>query len=335
MRKIVPIIFLLMLSIILTVPVSATTISNPDSISITSAKFVRNVIDDGDMAVVYEFGINYDDDDYPTTVWASQSFELVFYDTDGETEIDSDNPFVYIDYGYQSNFGGFYFTASAAEDLTWEAAYNIGIVPVDEYFASPPDDYQYTLTTSDYSTVTSQSDNKTLITNYIREICQNLQAEYEGLSLLVSTEDGTKLSADGENWVRGAIPGAASIASDLFYVQYYVPTTSDFSYNNDQQEIYSNRASSWDITSGLDAIATHTGLDSAATVATFGFVAIALIFTILCAYRGLGIEPGLFGSMMIMECGGLLFGSTIFTIVLTVSLLCGIFIFFVWYLRRA
>ena len=96
-----------------------------------------------------------------------------------------------------------------------------------------------------------------------------------------------------------------------------------------------NRSARWDINTGLNWLAAQTGLDSAGTVAAFIFVIISLVFTVFCAWKGWGVEPGLLGSMMNIECGGLLFGGSLFNMVLFAGLLGGIFIFYIVLMRRA
>ena len=323
----------LLVSLVAVHPVLAATITNPTSISVTSVQVVRNVIETGDICVAFHYNIAYTA--YPTTVWASDSFSLNFYNTNGVTVLSPTNPYVYIDNGYNDNLGGFYFNAAAAASMTWGAAYKIGIIPNPADFSSPPANYYYTLQSTDYTTKTTQGDNQTVIQTYLSNTCVLLEQVYSGLSLLVSSDVGEVLSVDGENWLRGALPGVASFAPHLFYTQYYVPQAETTNYNNSLGTTYANRSARWDINTGLNWLAAQTGLDSAGTVAAFIFVIISLVFTVFCAWKGWGVEPGLLGSMMNIECGGLLFGGSLFNMVLFAGLLGGIFIFYIVLMRRA
>jgi hypothetical protein len=344
MKKLALIIILVLLSSLL-FPISAhaaATIDNPQSISIDSCQVVRNTIEDEDIAIIFPLDISYTDNfsntdniSYPEDVLASESFYIRFYDTDGTTVLAETRPYRYINKGYDKNVCGFYFDSSISDLLTWGSAYKIGIIPNDIHFTSPPADYFYTLSSSNYTSKVSQQDNQDVITNYLLDILKDFEATYTGLYLLTSSDVGEVLTADGENWLRGAIPGIASIAPNLFYIQYYVPQTEDMNYDNSLSETYAERSSDWDITNGLNWLADETGLDSAGTVSWFIDAIICIIFTVFCAWKGWGVEPGLLGSMMISECGALLFGDTLMNIVLYGSLLAGIFIFFIIWLRRA
>jgi hypothetical protein len=333
-RIVIAIFFALLFCLCFALPVSAATIPNPDiSILVVSCQVVRSVIEDDDIAVVFHYGINYTA--YPITVPASESFFLRFYDIDGTTILAETKPYVYIDNGYNDNMASFYFDKATAAGMTWQGAYQIGIVPNTLNFASPPANYYYVLSNTNYTVKTTPEDNHAVIVDYLRNNAVALQGIYSGLTLLVTTDVGTVLTSDGDNWFRNAMPGVASFAPDLFYIQYYVPQAEDLHYTNDLGISYATRATGWDITTGLDYLATVTGLDSAGTVAAFGSMILALIFVIFCAYKGWGVEPGLIGSMMAMECSALLFGGTLLNIVLFGALIAGMFVFFILLLRRA
>jgi hypothetical protein len=335
MKRILAIAFLFILSLfVIGLPVAAADpINPPDSITITSAKVVRNVIETGDIFVAVNYGINYPID-YPTDVLASESFYLFFYDTGG-TIVGAAAPFAFIDNGYNANIVGFYFDAATAAGITWGAANQIGIVANPIYFASPPDTFYYTLSSTNYTTSTTLTANQTELQNYVRDSCKTLQNTYDDLILLVNTDVGTVLSTDGEYWLRNAMPGIASAAPNLFYIQYRVPQSEDMGYNSSLAATYAARYATWDINTGLDYLATKTGLDSAGTVAMFATIIITVVFIVFCGWKGFGIEPGLMGGVMILECGALLFGGTLLNIVLLGGLGGGILIFFVLYLRRA
>lgn len=357
MRKIIFSFFLCLLFLCLfPFPVSAQIIiANPDSIAITSALVVQSTITQDDVFIAFNFGINYAN--WPTSVLASDSFHLILYDTNGNTILASSAPFVEMDNGYNANIAGFYLAPSVgpALPLTWNGAYKIAIVPNSIYFTSPPATQYYTLSSANYCAATDQLSNQTALQNYIKDSCIKLEGNYpaqtitttvttpatttsvmkSGITLLMKTDVGIVLSTDGEYWMRNAMPGVASAAPALFYIQNEVPVTTNLGYTNGLSGTYSPRLTGSPITNTLAWIATKTGLDSAATVACFGFIIIAIIFIIICAWKGLGVEPGLIGDMVIIECGACLFGGTILNIVLMSALGAAIFIFFVLWLRRA
>ena len=321
---------------VLIVPVFATTtIPNPSSITISSAEVVRNTIEPGDLALAFQFKLAYTN--YPTTVTATDSFYLRLYDPTGVTVLFETHPYACIDYGYNDNIAGLYVSAAdvTTDGLVWGTAYKIAIVPVSAYFSSPPSNVYYTLQSTDYTTVTAKTDAQKVMADYIRKMFYAFEQTYSGLQILTTSDVGDVLTSDGENWLRGAFPGVASIAPALFYVQYYVPTATNMNYNSSLGATYAGRSASWDITTGLSWLATQTGLDSAGTVALFINIGICLVFTIFCAWKGWGVEPGLLGSLMILEDGALLFGGSLLNAVLFLTLIMGIFIMYILFLRRA
>ena len=204
----------LLVSLVAVHPVLAATITNPTSISVTSVQVVRNVIETGDICVAFHYNIAYTA--YPTTVWASDSFSLNFYNTNGVTVLSPTNPYVYIDNGYNDNLGGFYFNAAAAASMTWGAAYKIGIIPNPADFSSPPANYYYTLQSTDYTTETTQADNQTVIQTYLSNTCVLLEQVYSGLSLLSVLGCGRGSKCGRRKLVTRRLAGSRFVRSQSF-----------------------------------------------------------------------------------------------------------------------
>src|ERR1035437_6895594 len=161
----------IILSLNLVIPAFAS-LAPPNSITVLSAKVVRNTIVSGDMAVMFEGNINYTT--LPTSPTADLTFTLKLFD--GTTLLASQTPFVIFNAGYGKFAGSFYFDDTHAP--TWGSGYVINIAGVSSYFSSPPTPCNYTLLSGDYSSFTTTSDNQSLAASYIIGIAKDLTTTY-------------------------------------------------------------------------------------------------------------------------------------------------------------
>lgn len=327
-------IFTLLVMALVVFSFPAQAIDPPDSITIYSAKIVRNTAEDGDWSIAFHYGLNYAD--YPETA-ASETFIFRLYSADGSTLLSSTAPYVYFNYGYGQGAGSFYFDPDTvtALGLVWGTDYRIDIVGSPAFFDPMPTPYTYVLTSSDYSSVTSQEDNQEQMKSYILSVCRRLEAVYTDIQLQGSTDAGTVLTAIGESYFRGAIPGIASIAPTLFFTQFYIPESQDIDYDNTLAEGYEERLEDSDVMQGADAAgAKILGISGKELAAGFFFI-LAIAAVIFTNAKGWGVEPGLLVAGMLITCGSLLLGGPVATFGFVLAFVCGIIGLFILIAKRA
>lgn len=331
MRKIILAALLAVILIIcVAAPVlAADPISPPDSMSIVSAKVVRNTVEPGDMAIVFHYNLAYAD--YPDTP-ASQTMMFRLYSPDGLTLLATAVPYVFFSFGYGNGVSSFYFNADTAP--TWGQAYLINIAGSPAYFETLPEPYYYTITSADYSGVTDKSGNQELMKSYILTVCDALETAYLSITLKGSTDVGMVLTATGEAYFRGAVPGLASIAPSLFFTQFYVPKPIPVEYDATLQESYTGRLDDSDLMSGFDAIGEKAGV-TGQTVGAFAMILLAIGLLIFTNYKGWGSEPGVVGAGIILTLGAVLLGDAVMTIRFIMALIAGILIFYQLFLKKA
>lgn len=306
-------------------PVYAT--EAPDSISILSAQVVRNTITDGDMTFVAHYNLAYED--YPSEP-ASSTFIFRLYSPDGLTLLAATTPYVIFNNGYSHGVVSFYFDAEDAPE--WGLAYKIDIAGSPLYFDPPPDPYNYVL--SDYSGTTDQQANQELLKSYILGVCDLMEQAEPSWVLHGSTDVGIVLTALGEVYFRGAIPGLQSMAPTLFFVQFYTPEPTELTYTDELAQEYGGRLEGTDIMLGFERLGAEFNL-SGGTTAAFLVILACIALIIFLAAKGWGIEPGMLGAGIILTLGALLLGNALMVLRFFMAFIGGIMIFYLLFLRRA
>ena len=308
-------------------------LSAPDgTMTIPSVRAFQNTVEDGDVAIIFEHNIPYSS--YPTTP-APLSIVFECYSPDGTTLLNTAIPYNFTLFetkGYGHGVGVFYFPAS--ENLSWGEAYILNIQQLPLYY-NPAESTSYTLASSDYSSATLQSDSQYDVANYILGICDEFQAYYPDVGLKSTTDTAIVLSAYGEAYFRGAIPGLQTICPQLFLVQTYVPelmTTEN--YTMELGEEYSERLIGTDIERGAERLGDYFGVGGYFVLAMFTF-GLALVPPIWTSRKGWGIEPGFAVAIVIVICAALLIGDAVFTIVMIISLIAAMAIMYIFVLKRA
>lgn len=305
----------------------------PDSpMTFPSVRVFQNTVEDGDVAIIFEYNIPYSS--YPDTP-ASLSIVFRCYSPDGTTLLNTATPYnftLFETHGYGHGVGVFYFPAS--ENLSWGGAYILNIQQLPLHY-NPTDSISYTLVSADYSSATLQADSQYDVYNYLLGICDEFQDYYPDVGLKSTTDTAIVLSAYGEAYFRGAIPGLQLICPQLFLVQTYVPepmTTENYTMALGEQ--YKERLLGTDIERGAERLGDYFGVGGyfVLAVLTFGLALAAPIWT---SRRGWGIEPGLAVAAAIVICASLLIGDAVFTIVMIASLIAAMAVMYVFLLKRA
>ena len=192
-------------------------IALPDSTpTIENIYAYRNVLETGDfLIIIYE---NTPYSSAPSTPY-SEAFIWRWIDTDNTTELASALGSNWNDNGYGYNVISFYMDASEAP--TWGQLYHFRLSGTPAAFTSAPE-YNYTMTTSDYSTLTDTDAVKAAIASTVITLATDLENKW-GLStseaLVEQGDVATVLTVFGEAFFRSAIYGLQAMAPAAFSVR--------------------------------------------------------------------------------------------------------------------
>lgn len=311
-------------------------ITAPTSLTISNIKVFRNLAESGDVLVMFHYSMPYASDNYSTTP-ASASIIFRMVDSDNVTVLQTGAPFVnpfFGSNGYGEGDGSFYFAAS--DNYTWDEATKISIIESPGYF-SPSANTTYTLTLSDYVTVTTQETNREALKNYVLLECDILASDYSatGIILKSSSDAGIILSVYGELYYRGVVPGLQSLCPGLFFLQTVTPEliTID-AYDMSLQTTLTDRLATDDLGRGFTRMGTLLNMSGAAFAGLLVFMG-TIVAAILTARKGWGVEPGLGIGAVATIAVALLIGGGIFAFVMIASLCAGIGIVYLVQLKRA
>ncbi|WP_231927048.1 hypothetical protein [Dehalococcoides mccartyi] len=207
-------------------PVLAVDPATPTTFTLDSVQVVTNILEDDDMVVAFRYNITYSSGQ--PSIPANKLFHFRLMDTDGITQLGAIEPYPYYNSGYGQGFSAFYFAGDAAPD--WESALVLKMVGNPQYWASPPE-VNYTLTSADYSQLSTRSENSSLLGNYIIETCRDLEINWS-VKLVTETPQGTILNDTGAAYGRGTIPGLQNMCPQIFSSQQQVIDIPDQTWTN-------------------------------------------------------------------------------------------------------
>ena len=328
-------ILILPLIALLLLPIPALAVEPPNTLEIPSAKVFRNLAEDGDWCLVFQY--NFVTDNYSTTP-ASDSLIFRLYNAAGVL-IDTISPYVFPYFesnGYGNGVSSFYLSASDSPPA-WGEAVSVNIYGPSAFF-SPAQTLTYTLTANDYTSETTQDGNQDEFYAHILLLADRLASAYQGTGVVLkSTSDsGVVLSTYGELYFRGAIEGIQSLCPALFFIQVYVPEIMELesSYDTSLQDTYTGRLTGTDMEEGFANLGAFIGV-SGTFAAGFIMLAMCMGLCVWCIRKQWGVEIGLVGSALIAIGASLIVGDVVFTIVMVLSLVSGILIVNQWLLKRA
>lgn len=210
-------------------PTPAMAMSLPDSTpSVEKFNAYRNLRQSNDMLVLVYANIPYNST--PTTL-ATSAFVWRLFSENGTTELGSTTGYVYHANGYGYNLYSMYFDNTTAP--AWGGLYQVKLCGNPTVFTSPPV-YNYTISASDYSSMTDTTDVQTELATRILTIAADLNVKW-GLTateyLTTQTEAATVLSLYGETFFRGTVYGIQAFAPALFQVVVKEITNADRNWN--------------------------------------------------------------------------------------------------------
>lgn len=209
--------------------------SPPTTFLFESVQVCRHVVEEDDFVLAFHYNIHYDSEqpDDP----ANKLFTFRLLAANGIDHLGAVVPYAYYNSGYDQGCAAFYFPASDAPD--WGGAYIVRISGNPEYFSSPPVASK-TLVNSDYSQVETQKENQVILGNYILDIARDLEINWD-TSLLYVSDLGTVLNSTGESYFRGAVPGLAVMAPQIFPIQIVSPEYEETEWQETQAKAYEER----------------------------------------------------------------------------------------------
>lgn len=242
--------------VVLAAPVLAISLAHPDSApTVERIEIYRNVLETGDFLVIAKELTPYASP--PTTVAYDDAFIWRLIDTDGTTELASATGYPYHEDGYNYNLVSFYLDAASvtAAGVSWNDLLVLRLSESPAFFTVPVN-YSFTVSISDYSSITSTDLVKADLANLLLE----LGADFNILWSLTPTyfltetsETGTTFSIYGQIFFRGAIYGVQAMAPAAFLLQVTNLTTDAVSFSDNYSTTLSAQLAGTYLETGLNA----------------------------------------------------------------------------------
>jgi hypothetical protein len=232
------------------------------------------------------------------------------------------NPFPYREGGYNYGVGCIYLPPATATLLTWGSSYILAIQGNPSYFTSIPD-YRVTLSSSNYSTKTTQTDNQTEMGKNIVNNMNTLSLNW-GTSLTQSIGKGEILSSSGALYLQGAIPGIQYMCPAIMPSVIGAPDYANSkNWTTAQADAYGHRfdTTTWvgNMTAGVGGLLGGSANMGAGLIVA-GFALFCIVFATV-KYQD--VFSGFLASILVLTCGYLvgwmpaaMYGIIIFVIVL-------------------
>ena len=228
----------------------------PDSISIDVRYVNRNLIEDGDLLFYAIYDIDY-------TLLPDEDIDEIFIfrlvDTDGVTELGSNEAFPFQNQGFGKGLISFYFNATDAAALVFGSNYFIRVQGKPGFFATAPDE-KFAIDAGDWTSQTAQDDNRLETRNNIISIARILESDWSQ-TLLTEIEVGTVFSLNGEEYFRNSIFGIQAMVPSLFETQVVDADYTERTWNTTQQTTYEERWTNTTIGGGIQGLSDVWSLD--------------------------------------------------------------------------
>jgi len=303
MRKLVSLLFILVVLVNLLLPINTYAIGNPTAITIDSVGIFRSLWETGDQLYYIRYHVTYA---VTPTEDATTTWQMGIYDSTGTTLLFS-RPLNY----YQENIISLYLTPAQA--LVWGGGtvYKLRIMGNPSIFSPLVEGTNmrtWTTTASDY-----QTDNS--LDEFVIAQALILQADW-GITLIANDV----LNTTGSTYWKKCIPNLDSLYPELFSVAVFTPSMSWDNYPNTyEQGLQANKNTQLEAT--INNIATLFG-----TTGNWMTFFIALMFAVILAgliyvptqHGGIAAIFGFIGSFFIFAWLGL--GNNMLTLVTVVVL---------------
>jgi len=289
----------------------------------------RHLIENGDFLVVVHYDIHYDNSTDQPNLTTRKTFLLRMLD--GNTSLGYSVPYPYFNDGYDEGCASLYWPNATAP--LWNGNYTVRLEGNPTYWATPPMD-PWTLTTSDYCTAVSQDDIRDELKEYILDIADSLEIDWDAQGALYTyAETGIVLSDVGSVYFSGAIRGLRTMCPELFDIQVIQPTVEETTYNRTQAHELRDRYNGTPIGDFTDALGDLLGGIGGQMVTGFICVAGMLGIVVLTAMKHGRASPGFLIGFPIMLVGTEA-GFFSMTVLGVLSLLSVLLLAYFWFFRH-
>lgn len=184
----------------------------PDSVSIDEIRVNRHLIETNDMLIYAKYNIAYATaPDDPV----NDTFIFRLLDTDGVTQLGSNEAYPYADDGYGYGVISFYIGNATAP--AWGGGYYIRVAGKPGAFDDPAND-DFQISSGAYSSLTTQAGNRGEVESNVISLATDLEVAWN-TTLLDQGAAGAVLSEGGEAYFRNTIHGLQAMCPELFLTQ--------------------------------------------------------------------------------------------------------------------
>ncbi len=191
---------------------------------VPSVFLFEGLLETGDVGVFVNYNLDYDIIGIPDES-VTESFLVVFVDTDGTTQLRTVAPFAFVNNGYGPGVAWMYFTAAEATTFGLNSAsiadYRVWLTGNPTLTWVPGPDPPKTIATIDIWHTTG--DMNVLLARRVLTEAQSLGPPEFPLDLIEITSIGNRLTREGEQYFENVIPNLRNLAPAVFSAGTVVP----------------------------------------------------------------------------------------------------------------
>lgn len=188
----------------------------PDDLSILDVQAFRHLLETDDFLLVIEYNIAYDTtpDDPARQWWLARCL------SPDDADIGRALPYSYGQNGYQYGIISMYWAADDADIPIWEAANTVRLEGNPTAWDTLPTPVTYTMAPADYCDAATQAGNQYELAYLVLQVFTDIEINWGVPGELVTlTNAGTVLTAEGQHYLLGSVPGSNYMCPDIFAVK--------------------------------------------------------------------------------------------------------------------
>lgn len=269
-------------------PVAAA-ITDPDVMEVDEVCITHHLYEDDDMLLTFHYAISWTLPENQPDEPASETFVFRLMDQ-GETQILGHTiPYPYVYNGYGEGVGSMYWSAAAAP--TWGASYilwlmeNPGLDP-------NPKVVKRSVTSDNYCPLTTKEENQSYLRDYLIDMALDLELAW-GVEPGSLIGDNNYLTAAGETYFQGAIPGLRIFCPAIFSIQEVVPQVDEKEWTLQQQTTAEQQWEGTWVQDSLTGLSELFGGVAWPTITGVGCIIGFLAILVFCYMKFQNTKPGL------------------------------------------
>ena len=271
------------------IPVAAA-ITDPDVMEVDEVCITRHLYETDDMLLTFHYAISWTLPENQPEEPASETFIFRLMDQD-ETEIlGYAIPYPYVYNGYGEGVGSMYWDAVTAP--TWGINYilwlmeNPGLDP-------NPEVVKRSVTSDNYCPLTTKEENQSYLRDYLIDIALDLELAW-GVEPGSLIGDNNYLTAAGETYFQGAIPGLRIFCPDIFAIKEVVPQVDEKEWTLAQQTAAEQQWEGTWVQDSLEGLSELFGGGVGwSTITGIGCVILFLVILVFSHMKFKNTKPGL------------------------------------------